>query len=179
MRGNITVILGKTLTLSPGIVVKVGNNNRLTINGKLLVQGTGLAPVTITSYQDDEYGIGNNWDTNGGGASVCSADDWDGIFFGDTSDDASLVDHALIRCAGDGYYKYGAINLNHASPTIQNSTLTKNALGIVADTSNPVLGCNNIYANPNYGLYNKTPLTTLILAENQWWGSQAGHIIQR
>ena len=127
MRGNITVILGKTLTLSPGIVVKVGNNNRLTINGKLLVQGTGPAPVTITSYKDDEYGRGNNWDTNGGGASVCSPGDWDGIFFGDTSDDLSLVDHALIRCTGDNYYGRAGINLDNASPTVQNSEFRQDA----------------------------------------------------
>ena len=173
LRGNITVILGKTLTLSPGIVVKVGLNNRLTINGKLSVQGTTPSPVIITSYKDDEYGVGNNWDTNGGGASVCGAGDWDGIFFSDTSDDTSLVDHALIRCAGDGYYKDGGVNFNKASPTVQNTTFTKNAIGIVTDSSTPMLGCNNIYDNSNYGLYNKTTITQ-VSAENQWWGDSSG-----
>jgi hypothetical protein len=132
-----------------------------------------LSAVILSSYRDDEYGKGNNWDTNGNGASVCYPDDWEGILFGDTSDDTSLIDHALIRCAGNGYGG-GAINLNHASPTVQNTTLTKNAFaGLAADTSTPVLNCNNISANSNYGLYNKTP-ATLVSAENQWWGSASG-----
>jgi hypothetical protein len=173
LRGNITVILGRTLTLSPGIVVKVGLNNRLTINGKLLVQGSGAAPVIITSYRDDQYGKGANWDTDGGGPSTCSPGDWDGIFFTDTSDDTSTVNHALARCAGDGYYVRAAINLDHASPHVQNSDLTNNAFGIVADTSTPVLSCNNIHVNSNYGLYNKTP-ATVVVAENQWWGNPSG-----
>jgi hypothetical protein len=173
VRGNITVVLGKTLTLSPGIVVKVALNNRLSVNGKLMIQGTEPASVIITSYKDDEYGIGNNKDTDGNGASVCASDDWDGIFFGNTSDDTSTVDYALIRCAGDGYYKFGAINLDNASPTLKNSTLTKNAIGVVANATSPVFGCNNIYGNANYGLYNKTP-ATIAAAENQWWGDPSG-----
>ena len=62
----------------------------------------------------------------------------------------------------------------NASPTIQNTTITKNAYaGIYASSASPTLVCNNIYANSIYGLYNATA-GVIVNAENQWWGSATG-----
>jgi hypothetical protein len=61
-----------------------------------------------------------------------------------------------------------------ASPTIQNTSLTKSgSYGLYTSNSTPTLVCDNMYNNSTYGLYNATP-SVMINAENQWWGSVSG-----
>ncbi|MBI5302197.1 MAG: hypothetical protein HY868_08675 [Chloroflexi bacterium] len=165
---DIFVGVGKTLTVQPGVIVKVQIGTTLYVDGKLLVQGTTPAPVYFTSIRDDSIG----GDTNpGDGAITPGWGDWRGIEFRDNSDDTSLIDHAIIRYAGWG--NRGGINLVNASPTVQKSTITNGYIGIRTQTSAPILSCNNIYDNQGYGLYNATP-GTVVNAQNQWWGSITG-----
>ena len=169
---NVTVPVGVTLTITEGTIVKVDFNDSLIVDGTLIVQGSEANPVYFTSYRDDAIG----GDTNGDGASTGQRGDWHRIEFTDFSNDASMVDYAIIRYGGDSYYanQWGGINILSASPTIQNTELTENEYaGITINSSTPVLGCNNIYNNSDYGIYNTTPGVSVI-AENQWWGTISG-----
>ncbi len=44
-----TVNIGKTLTITPGTVIKFAGNRALTVNGSLLAEGTALLPIAFTS----------------------------------------------------------------------------------------------------------------------------------
>src|SRR5262249_35552767 len=59
---NINVPVGQTLTLLPGVVIKMGTGLNFTVNGTLLSRGVSTNPVVITSIQDSSIGgdsIGN------------------------------------------------------------------------------------------------------------------------
>jgi hypothetical protein len=168
---DVVVPSGVTLTITEGTIIKFASFRSLIVDGALNAQGTVFNPVYFTSYRDDSIG----GDTNGDGASFGAPGDWYRIQFNDTSDDAtSQIDSAVIRYGGDSYYDYGAITFDNASPTIQNSTITQNEFsGIYTSTSMPTFGCNDIFNNGGYGLYNTT-ISTMVIAENQWWGNESG-----
>ena len=125
---DVTVESGSVLTIEPGTVVKFQFDDSLTINGKLVAQGSLAAPVYFTSFRDDTIG----GDTNGdGNATVPAVENWGRIQFAEESDDSSIIEHAVIRYSGnDGYSTddFGAIQLMKASPTLRNITFSNNFL---------------------------------------------------
>ncbi|MCK4546197.1 MAG: right-handed parallel beta-helix repeat-containing protein [Candidatus Eisenbacteria sp.] len=124
---NLTVQFGATLTIAPGIVVKMQYSSPfyigelLAVNGGLLADGEELSPIVFTSLRDDTYG--NPLDTNGDGALTSpSPGSWNAIGFYDVSvDTLCLLDHCILRY-GDRY-GYGAVYVESASPTLSNSTI--------------------------------------------------------
>src|SRR5262249_39445341 len=68
--GSITVSAGSTLTLPPGIVIKMAADSRLLVNGQLMCNGKARQPpydpIIFTSYRDD----GPWGDTDGLGTST-------------------------------------------------------------------------------------------------------------
>jgi hypothetical protein len=147
----------------------------LVISGKLLVNGTTGHEVYFTSYRDDTIG----GDTNGDGASTGNPGDWGWIEFSPSSDSSSLIDYAVIRYGGysssNGLANKGDLYINGASPGIQNTVLELSYHdGIYSDeNSQPVLVCNTIQQNNDFGLRNITP-ATVIDAINQFWGTPSG-----
>ena len=168
---DVIVASGVTLTIEEGAIVKFDSSRSLIVDGALNVTGTAGNPVYFTSYRDDTVG----GDTNGDGSSTGSRSDWDRIEFTEFSDDASQINHAVIRYAGTGYSSYyGAITLVKASPSIRYSVIVENEFaGIRAYESTPTLICNNLYDNNGYGLHNGTT-AIVVSAKNQWWGSPNG-----
>jgi uncharacterized repeat protein (TIGR01451 family) len=153
LRDDITISFGSTLTVDPGVVVKMGNNRIINIDGALRVFGTSDHPVYFTSHRDDTIG----GDTNGdGGATSPAMGDWDYIRFGPLSDDAnSIINHAIIRYGGHiGTLQFGALTLIEASPTIQNSEITDNTYCAIRANlkSFPTLDNNILVDNAANGL---------------------------
>ncbi len=172
---DVTIGVGATLTVNPGVVVKFEDGTSLFVYGALRSLGVSGNPVYFTSKRDD----GVKGDTNNDGASTPYPGDWSRIEFEDSSNDASsLINYTVVRYGGNYDLwtgnEFGGITLLNASPSIRNSTIIKNEYyGIRANDSDPVLGCNNIYSNGSHGLYNET-IGIEVNAPLQWWGSASG-----
>lgn len=124
--GNVTVAAGVTLTIDPGVVVKLNGQLRyLWVSGTLKAVGTQAQPIVFTSIQDDTVGGDSNGD---GAASSPAPGQWYEI--GINAGSASELRYAIVRYGGWGSanYGYGAISVNGAgtSATIDHATITNN-----------------------------------------------------
>ncbi len=173
--GNYTIGTSASLTIDPGVVFKFIENVRLTVQRSLIAQG-GPAPdetIVFTSIYDDFYGGDSNSD---GSSTTPDESDWYGIKFNDESlDPLCLLDYVVIKFAGHGANQsYGAIVTENSSPTITNSTITRNEHGLVAHgASNPSIHFSDIYRNVYFGVKNVNE-AFVIQAQNNWWGSDTG-----
>ena len=132
-----TINSGTTITIPAGTIFKSTSNIGLTVNGKLDINGTVGSPVVFTDYRDDDYG--NPMDTEGNGSGTTPATYGPYITFNDVSDDASSIDHAIMR------YSTDMIRLNSASPSITNNTFYKVDYGITnSGVCAPIIN-NNIF----------------------------------
>ena len=136
IEGDCTINSGTTITIPSGVVFKsTGNivtetNNHyyynsynitkgFIVNGGLNILGTASSPVVFTNAQDDTYG--NPKDMNQNGSATLPPDGlyntWTGnwITFNDVSDDASSVNHAILK------YGNAGITTLSASPIIKNT----------------------------------------------------------
>jgi hypothetical protein len=121
--GNVTVNPGVTLTLEPGVVVKLSGTTRtIFVNGVLNAIGTGTSPITFTSLQDDSIA----GDSGGDGATSGSPGQWAAIKIGGT---ASLSD-VKVRYGGYGSTDtgYAAVEVtgSQADATISKSFISNN-----------------------------------------------------
>ncbi|MBN1902217.1 choice-of-anchor D domain-containing protein [Candidatus Sumerlaeota bacterium] len=137
--GNITISSGVTLTIEPGVVVKIKPktgtswlNLSITVNGTLSAIGTEFNPIYFTSLYDDTIG----GDTNGdGNATKPSKDDWQKIFFTKDSDSADCV---MQFCR----FRYGSkpvpvttgfIECQNASPRILDCEFDSGYIGVMCN----------------------------------------------
>jgi RHS repeat-associated protein len=125
MTGNVTVNAGVTLTIQPGVVVKLNSTSRqLIVNGALHAVGTAGSHIVFTSYQDDTAG----GDTNGdGGATAGAPGQWFQI---NIKGSGSELKYADVRYGGwgTGDTAYGAVYVSNGAQdfVIEDSTLTDN-----------------------------------------------------
>lgn len=117
---RLTVNEGATLTVNPGVVVKLGNGAAIDVNGAFRAAGISDKPIVFTSLKDDTIA----GDTNGDEASSAPAPgDWGAVRFRDRSNDAnSVIEQAVLRYAGWD----GAVYVEAASPTIINNAFENN-----------------------------------------------------
>jgi len=179
--GDITVPVSHTLTITPGMRIKLGNGSGLDVAGRLVMAGDAAAPIYLSSLYDRILcGAGAQGET------VCrthrdSADmqpqpgDWGQIRFSGESTDGSRISHAIIRYggSGDGTEHNAALLLDGVAPPVAHSTLARNVLGVKVRNANPAFTCNDFYGNVDYGMYNATPLQAITAAEH-WWGALSG-----
>lgn len=94
---GITVDAGDTLELRQGTVFKWrGAFRTMTVNGELLVEGTGFEPVVLTSVHDDAI-VGDA--QNDGSTTLAAPGDWAQIVFNNTGV-PSHVEHLRVRYGG-------------------------------------------------------------------------------
>jgi len=129
------------LRVDPGIIVKLGNSRIEAERGSssVIAEGTTSRPVIFTSVNDDRYGTGGTFDTNGDGATTSGArGDWGGFFFSQTS--SGSFDHAVITYAGGrtpiegDFANFAPIEVHQARLRLTNSLLENNGSG--ADSGN-------------------------------------------
>ncbi|QSX37549.1 right-handed parallel beta-helix repeat-containing protein [Shewanella sedimentimangrovi] len=93
--GDITVPAGVTLTIHPGVVVKLGAGRKVTVSGRLDSLGTEAEPVHITAFTDDSVG----GDSNGDGSATVGAAGYWGYLDANYKGSINLV-HTQVRYGG-------------------------------------------------------------------------------
>jgi hypothetical protein len=135
---SVTVAPGATLTIIPGVDVFMDNpNTRITIDGRMLAQGSAVSPIRFTS-----------------GQSPAAPGDWGRIVFGTTSS-GSLLDQVIVEYGGYGIgVANPAIEIRTSGLTISNSTVQKNLEdGIAIQDASPTIKTTQILDNglDNFG----------------------------
>ncbi|MCC6649690.1 MAG: T9SS type A sorting domain-containing protein, partial [Candidatus Eisenbacteria bacterium] len=172
LNGQLTVGLGATLSMQPGVQVKM-------YNGSILVQRAFQAEgrtkpdsmIVFTSYRDDFYGGDSNGD---GSLTVPAPSDWSYIQIDGTAIDPQVrFRNCIFRYGGSGT-TLGAIRCVNSSPTIDSTLFAYNHVGVsVEGSSNPSIhGC-SLYGNTYYGV-NNTGGAFCVSADGNWWGAASG-----
>jgi len=165
-----TVGTNSILTIEPGVVLKFYNHsgNRLTVRKGLIAEGGATADsiIVFTSIFDDFYGGDTNAD---GDATSSSSNLWQGIYFDSESlGPYSRLQNCVVKDADI------AVDMTNAFPTITHSLITNNRYGFYASgSSSPVINYCDIYDNYYYGINNYNQ-SSVIDAENNWWGDNSG-----
>lgn len=100
--GNILVSSGVTLTINPGVTVKIDNEKVLQIGGMLVAIGTVSNKITFTSNQ-----------------SIPAPGDWSSILFSESST-GSTLEHVVVEYGG-------GVKINNSRPLIDHATIRNNA----------------------------------------------------
>jgi len=145
---DVVITTGRSLTIMPGVVIKVGGNVQKTsvmVYGSLSVLGTPEAPVIFTSLKDDSI-LG---DTDGdGGAVGPRAGDWGRIGL----NGAALLNHCIIRYAGWDDRECAAVECLDTSPELRYCEISASAHGLEAAGGAPLISNCTIALNSGSGL---------------------------
>jgi hypothetical protein len=126
IRGDMAISSGATMSLQPGVLIKLESGSDIIIYGGLKARGTATQHIIFTSVRDDAH----SGDSNGDGVTAGTPGDWGGIFFDHSIIDANtILDYCEIYYAGQGGYGNHDCPLElHAlaNPTITNTYLANN-----------------------------------------------------
>jgi plastocyanin len=139
VNGGLAVDSGKTLTLSPDAVVKLGSaGETLTVAGSLIANGTEASPVTFTSFKDDAAGGDTN---NDAGASSPAPMDWNSIAVAPGG--TAALTHANIRYGG--FHWCGVVCYGNSTPL----SVSDGGSAVLDHVSMAHSGGYGIYVNPS------------------------------
>ncbi len=146
--GQLSVPVGKTLTILPGTIVKMKYASiAVTANAAgtgLVAKGTVATPVMITSFRDDSLG----GDSNGDGVSAGGPADWNGI---QVNGGRATIDRAKISYASTGV---DALGSTAPVVTMSNSTVKGCYDGLDAIATTVLsLSSNTFSNNTDWGIY--------------------------
>jgi parallel beta-helix repeat protein len=192
---DISVLSGSTLTIDPGVTVKVDSLSRLRTDsgGSIVAVGSQGSEILFTSGKDspapnDWWGV-CPWQPSSSVFSYCILEYGRYNLYSDHSsptisscisrygylaaffcEDASPT---ITGCtATDSQF---GIRISNGSPTITSCSITNTETGLYIDgpDANPVIHDCNIYGNTSENMYVRdyTELpATVIEAEGNWWG---------
>ncbi|MCP3866752.1 MAG: hypothetical protein GY703_01370, partial [Gammaproteobacteria bacterium] len=171
---TLRVVDGATLTIVPGTVLRFAPGAGIeTVDGKIVVQGTALQPILLTSLQD----------VPGGSP---APGDWIGVILG-AGDTGSVMEHLVIHYAGAGLHVNGAPPLpvaalvvrydsgaglhvsNGGSVTATESLLRYNAIGARVDTGGQLTISGSVLKNNATNAFSDD--STTLEAGGNWWGA--------
>jgi hypothetical protein len=142
---SFTVPQGKTLTVSPGAIVKFDSGLGLSVYGALNAQGNSASSVYFTSLKDDSVG-GDTVTTDGAPA----AGDWTKIYI--SSGVSSTFTHAVIAYGGGG--GWGVILNDGGTLTLDSSEVaTSSNKGVNHISGTSTITSSSIHNSSTYGLY--------------------------
>lgn len=167
LNGTVTVGLGATMQMQPGIIVKMQSGG-VTIQRAIQALGRTKpdSMIVFTSYRDDFYGGDTNMDST---ATSPGVGNWSYIQIDGTAIDAQCqFKNMVVR-----YASYGFRCVNSA-PTIDSCLVMNNSSGVRAEgASDPLIrGCTFI-GNTTFGVENPGG-SFCIKAEGCWWGAANG-----
>jgi len=180
LTGSKTIDAGRSLTITPGCLLKSTGGVVLFIDGVLKSLGSSVNPVVLTSIRDDSRG----GDTNNDGSSVGAGNDWGGIYFRNSSIDSSCVlQYTEIYFGGGASQNLNAlVGITDASPKIQLSKFSSSGNSGIrcSGISAPDLGGGdhsslgfNVFAGflgtGRYAVYNDGPAD--FQARSNCWGT--------
>jgi hypothetical protein len=152
--GDRTVPQGRVLTIDPGVVIKLYQYGKLTVNGAIKAIGTKDNKIIFTSYNDDSASGDTN---NNGTASTPGSGDWGGIDYNGTASDVdNVLKNCEVRYCGQWYYSRSAVIQITDCKVVMDSILINfsnvSALGIFGN-ANPVLTNSQLYNLGNSPVY--------------------------
>jgi hypothetical protein len=172
LNGPLTVGLGATLTMQPGVIVK-GYNASMLIQRAISAIGRTVPEslIVFTSYRDDFYGGDSNADSN---YTAPAAGDWSYVDIDGTAIDPEVnFRNCVFRYSYNGP-QYGALRCVSSAPTVDSCLFAYNGTGISAEGASApaVHGC-SFYSNTYYAI-NNTGNAFCVAAPGCWWGSASG-----
>jgi len=174
INNSVWVNAGATLTLEPGVIIKMNRDTLIGVFGGLVAGGTSAEPIYFTDLRDDTVG----GDTNGDGSATGPAPGgWNGIVI--VSGGTAILDYVVVRYGGPkipesnnpGYYHlYANIQKRGSgSVSITNSTISDSeAYGIqIENTSDAqTISGNTIERNGDAGIYLRAAGSGVMISEN-------------
>jgi hypothetical protein len=127
--GDLIIPNGHTLTLQPGTILYFGSDKKVSVQGRILANGSAAQPIYFST--------------------VLIRTEWSGIQFDNvnTANDSSLIAHAVIEYSNySGIYIYNTSKVRVTNSQIRFNTAT-NGGGVYLQQSNAVIENCNIYDN--------------------------------
>ena len=160
---DFVVNAGATLTIEPGVVIKMGDQSSIAVSGDIISSGTASDKITFTSLYDDSY----EGDTNGdGSASSPAAGSWKYVRIQSPSQN-SQINYTRFKYGGR-YFTSTALDaramlsIYEATTTISNSTFEESQIaGLRATRFNGTISGNTF----NTGTTTNTDKVGLYLYE--------------
>jgi len=143
--GDLIVPNGHTLTLQAGTTLYFNSGKQLSMQGRLLVNGTESQPVTFTAPQMRDY--------------------WNGIKFNNvnTANDSTLINHAIIEyCSTEALYFSSSSKTRISNSEIRYNFSSSSAVVYMYYSNAIIEGC-DIYENsstycPGIHIYHFAPV---------------------